>query len=159
MMDADRHGIVDVLVDYCRMLDRMDLEGLSYLFTADCEVIFGPDPRLRASGRGNLRRSMERMWRWRRTAHHLSNIRIWADGMDAARAESYVHAWHEAPDGTTAEVFGIYRDCLIRSRDGWRIAHREMEMNGSQGAFRVQIPRAERAAPPSDWVPPEGLDG
>lgn len=159
MMDSDRHGIEDVLVDYCRMLDRMDLEGLSRLFTADCEVIFGPDPRLRASGRDSLRRSMERMWRWRRTAHHLSNVRVWSDGTEAARAESYVHAWHEAPDGTTAEVFGIYRDRLARSHGDWRIARREMTMNGSQGAFRVQIPQAERAAPPLSWVPPKGLDG
>ena len=159
MTGADRHGVKDVLVDYCRMLDRMDLEGLSRLFTTDCEVIFGPDSRLRAAGRDNLRRSMERMWRWRRTAHHLSNVRVWSDGADAARAESYVHAWHEAPDGTTAEVFGIYRDHLIRVCGDWRIARREMAMNGSQGTFRVQIPRAERAPPPPGWVPPEGLDG
>lgn len=158
MTDADRHGIEDVLVDYCRMLDRMDLDGLSRLFAADCEVIFGPDPRLCASGRDNLRRSMERMWRWRRTAHHLSNVRVWSDGIDAARAESYVHAWHEASDGTTAEVFGIYRDRLIRVRGDWRIVRREMTMNGSQGTFRVRIPQAERAAPPPDWVPPKGLD-
>ena len=159
MTGADRHEVEEVLVDYCRMLDRMDLEGLSRLFTTDCEVIFGPDSRLRATGRENLRRSMERMWRWRRTAHHLSNVRIWSDGEDAARAESYVHAWHEAPDGTTAEVFGIYRDRLVRVCGAWRIARREMAMNGSQGTFRVQIPQAERALPPPDWVPPKGLDG
>ncbi len=158
MTDADRREIEDVLVDYCRMLDRMDLEGLSRLFTADCEVIFGPDPRLCASGRDDLRRSMERMWRWQRTAHHLSNVRVWPKGADAARVESCVHAWHEAPDGTTAEVFGIYRDRLVRAHGNWRIARREMAMNGSQGAFRVQIPQAERAAPPQGWVPPEGLD-
>jgi hypothetical protein len=99
------------------------------------------------------------MWRWRRTAHHLSNVRVWFDGAEAARAESYVHAWHEAQDGATAEIFGLYKDMLIRTGTGWRIARREMAMNGAQGAFRVPVPQADRAQPPPDWTPPEGLDG
>lgn len=102
---------------------------------------------------------MARMWRWRRTAHHLANVRVWFEGADAARAESAVHAWHEAADGATAEVFGLYRDRLIRGDDGWRIARREMVQNASRGAFRVPVPPAERAPPPPDWTPPEGLDG
>ena len=158
MSGADLQAIEDVLVDYCRALDRMDLEALAALFAEDCEVTFGPDPLLKASGREELRRSMTRMWRWRRTAHHLSNVRIWFDGADAARAESYVHAWHEAEDRGTAEVFGIYLDELVRSHDGWRIKRREMAMNGAQGAFRVRIPKADRNKPPPDWTPPEGLD-
>ena len=159
MTSSDRQAIQDVLVDYCLRLDRMDLEGLADLFTLECEVVFGPDPRLRAVGRDGLRRSMARMWRWRRTAHHLSDVRIWLDDTNSARAVSYVHAWHEAQDGATAEVFGIYRDRLASEQGEWRIAHREMVMNGSQGAFRVPIPQAERAAPPPNWTPPDGLDG
>jgi ketosteroid isomerase-like protein len=158
MSGGARRKIEDVLVDYCRALDRMDLGALADLFTEDCEVDFGPDLRLRAAGRDDLRRSMARMWRWRRTAHHLSNVRIWLDGEDAARAESYVHAWHEGQDGTTAEIYGIYRDRLTRAQGIWRIERREMTMNGAQGAFRVPIPQADRATPPPDWTPPEGLD-
>jgi ketosteroid isomerase-like protein len=154
----DRLAISDVLTDYCRMLDRMDLVALAALFTEDCEVVFGPDPRLRAQGRDALRASMARMWRWQRTAHHLANLRVWFDGDRNARAESYVHAWHERPDGETAEIFGIYRDRLVLTEDGWRIVRREMSMNGAQGAFRVPIPQAERAKPPPGWQPPEGLD-
>ena len=156
---ADRHAVEEVLVDYCRHLDRMDLDALAALFTDDCSVVFGPDPNLRAEGRAALRQSMARMWRWRRTAHHLSTLRIWEDGADAVRTESYVHAWHEAQDGASAEVFGIYRDRLVRTAEGWRIAHREMAMNGAKGAFRLPIPQAGRAAPPPGWIPPEGLDG
>lgn len=154
----DHLAIGDVLADYCRMLDRMDLVELASLFTTDCEVVFGPDPRLRALGREELARSMGRMWRWRRTAHHLSNLRVWFDGDRAARVESYVHAWHEAQDGATAEVFGIYRDRVVLTEEGWRIARREMAMNGAQGAFRVPVPPAERTEPPPGWQAPEGLD-
>jgi ketosteroid isomerase-like protein len=155
---VDTAAITAVLTDYCRYLDRMDLEALGALFTIDCRVIYGPDPRLAAVGRGALVASLARMWRWKRTAHHLANVRIWIDG-DTARAESAVHAWHEAADGSDAEIFGLYHDRLVRDGGDWRIAERRMEMTGSRGGFRVPIPPAPRAAPPAGWRPPEGLDG
>ncbi len=155
----DQRRIEDLLVDYCRYLDRMALDDLADLFTADCRVTYGPDPRLAAVGREELAKSLARMWRWRRTAHHLANVRIWRDSADAARAESYVHAWHERPDGATAVVFGRYLDQLRRTEEGWRIAERRMDMNGADAAFKVAIPQAPRHAPPPGWEAPEGLDG
>jgi ketosteroid isomerase-like protein len=154
----DIAAIGDVLVDYCRYLDRMDLDALGALFTPDCRVVYGPDPRLAAEGRAALVASLARMWRWRRTAHHLANLRVWVEG-DAARAESAVHAWHEGADGRDAVLFGLYRDRLVRQGENWRIAERRMEMQGTRGAFRVPIPPAHRAPPPAGWRPPEGLDG
>lgn len=155
----DRFAIHDLLTDYCLHLDRMDLGALARLFTADCEVIYGPDPQLTAWGAAALEASLSRMWRWRRTAHHLSNIRLWPDGTDHVLSESYVMAWHERPDGTTATVFGRYLDRMTRTPDGWRIAQRRMEMNGADAGFRVAIPQAQRHPPPPGWVPPPGLDG
>lgn len=154
----DRREIADVLIDYCRHLDRMALDELAALFTEECRVVFGPDPRLAAEGRAALEASLARMWRWRRTAHHLANVRIWLDGPDAARAESCVQAWHEKPDGGTATVFGRYLDRLARTAEGWRIAERRMDMNGADAGFRVAIPQAPRRPPPDGWQPPEGLD-
>lgn len=123
----DTGAITAVLVDYCRHLDRMDLDALGALFTADCRVVYGADPRLAADGRAELVASLARMWRWTRTAHHLANVRVWIEG-DAARAESAVHAWHEAADGNDAEVFGLYHDRLVRSDGRWLICERRMEM-------------------------------
>jgi ketosteroid isomerase-like protein len=137
----------------------MDLVALACLFTPDCEVIYGPDPLLTSRGNAALKASLARMWRWQRTAHHLSNVRLWGDGPDCARSESYVMAWHEHPDGTTATIFGRYLDLLSRTPDGWRIAQRRMEMNGADAGFRVAIPQAQRNSPPPGWVPPSGLDG
>ncbi|PWJ10047.1 nuclear transport factor 2 family protein [Jannaschia seohaensis] len=155
----DRQAIADVLVDYCRFLDSMDLEALAALFTPDCRVVYGDDPRLRAEGRDALRSSLARMWRWRRTAHHLSNIRVWFDAPGRARAESAVWAWHEAQDGSPAEVYGVYDDRLIETAEGWRIDARRMTMRGASAGFRVALPPTERRPPPPGWTTPEGLDG
>ncbi len=153
----DTAAITTLLTDYCRFLDRMDLAALGALFTTEARVVYGPDPRLEAAGREALVASLARMWRWRRTAHHLANVRVWVEG-DTARAESAVHAWHEAADGSDAEIFGLYHDRLARVDGGWLIAERRMEMQGARGGFRVPIPPAYRAPPPAGWTPPEGLD-
>ncbi len=155
----DQRAIEDLLIDYCRHLDRMDLPALARLFTPDCRVIYGPDPHLIAEGPDALQASLARMWRWTRTAHHLSNVRIWRDTQDTAHAESYVHAWHERPDGSTATIYGRYLDQLYRTSQGWRIKERRMEMNGADAGFRVAIPQAPRLAPPDGWVAPTGIDG
>lgn len=155
----DHLAIHDLLVDYCLHLDRMDLAALAALFTPDCRVIYGPDPHLMAEGATALEASLARMWRWKRTAHHLSNVRIRAEGDDGAHAESYVLAWHERPDGDTATIYGRYLDRLVRTSNGWRISERRMQMNGADAGFRVAIPQAPRHPPPPGWTPPPGLDG
>lgn len=155
----DRFAIEDLLIDYCRHLDRMDLAALARLFTPDCRVVFGPDPRLMAEGPAALEASLARMWRWMRTAHHLSNVRVWFDSPDTAHSESYVHAWHERPNGSTATIFGRYLDQFRRTPLGWRILQRRMDMNGADAGFQVAIPRAPRNSPPDGWTAPVGLDG
>lgn len=150
----DRQAISDVLVDYCLALDRMDLPRLAALFTDDCIVEYGPEPALRSRGAKALEKSLQRMWRWRRTSHHLSNVSIEFAGAGAARVRSYVHAWHERSDGSTATIFGQYRDRFVRCGDAWRIAERRMEMNGCDAGFKVNIHPFERIPPPPDWVAP-----
>jgi len=152
---ADRQAIADVLVDYCASLDLMELGALADLFTADCVVKFGPDERLNSRGRDALAKSLERMWRWRRTSHHLSNVRIEFTGPDEAETTSYVLAWHERPDGSTATVYGQYRYRFERRDGRWRIAARRMLMNGSDAGFTVNLFPLERRPAPEDWVAPD----
>jgi len=158
LLPADRAAIADLLADYCRHLDAMDLGALADLFTDDATVTYGEAPALNAIGRGAIAASLARMWRWRRTAHHLTTVRLWADGPGAAQSEARVIAWHERPDGSTATVHGRYLDRLLRTADGWRIAHRRMEELGSDAGFTVPLHPAPRAAPPPGWSPPAGLD-
>lgn len=151
----DRQAITGVLVDYCFYLDRMELDSLADLFTAGCLVEFGPDDRLNSRGRDALAKSLQRMWRWRRTSHHLSNVRIEFAGPDEARATSYVLAWHERSDGSTATVYGQYLDRFERREGRWRIAGRRMLMNGSDKGFTVNLFPLERRPAPKGWVAPD----
>ncbi|MFN6954087.1 MAG: nuclear transport factor 2 family protein [Acetobacteraceae bacterium] len=149
---ADRAAIADLLHAYCRALDGMDLDAIPALFTEDCIVSYGP--RLESRGSARLAADLARLWRWRRTSHHLSNVTIRVEG-DRAEAESYVIAWHEAPDGGTATLFGQYRDRLVRTADGWRIAERRQFMNGNDAGFTVAIHPLPRRPPPEGWTPPD----
>lgn len=148
---ADRAAITDLLHAYCRALDEMDLDAIAALFTEDCVVSYGPS--LESRGAARLVADLARLWRWRRTSHHLSNVTIRVDG-DGAEAESYVIAWHEAPDGRTATLFGQYRDRLVRTGQGWRIARRTQLMNGNDAGFTVGIHPLPRRAPPDGWTAP-----
>ena len=147
-----------LLTAYCICLDRMDLESLAALFTDDCAVDYGDDPRLMSNGSVALRQSLERMWRWSRTSHHLSNIMIEFESDIAARSTSYVHAWHERADGSTATIMGQYLDRLVCRSGRWLIAERRMVMNGCDSGFTVPIHKADRAGPSPGWTAPD-IDG
>ena len=151
----DRQAITDVLVQYCRALDLMDLPAVAALFTDDCVVEYGAGEFLRSRGSAALRKSLERMWRWSRTSHHLSNVLIRFEGDDAAVSSSYVHAWHERPDGSTATILGQYHDRFVRRPEGWRISERRMLMNGCDAGFTVNINRLDRAPAPPGWTAPD----
>ncbi len=138
----------------------MDLGALARLFTADCEVIYGPDPQLTRTGcrcAGSLACPHVADGGARHTTFRTSAYGL--DGTDHVLSESYVMAWHERTRRHHGTVFGRYLDRLTRTPDGWRIAQRRMEMNGADAAFRVAIPQAQRHPPPPGWVPPPGLDG
>lgn len=154
----DRWAIADLLNVYCEALDSMDLDRLRSVFTADCAVAFGPNERLNAEGVDRLIAALSRLWRWRRTSHHLSNVRIVFDGANAAEVVSYVIAWHERPDRSTATLYGVYRDRVVRTSLGWRISTRRQEMNGADAGFSVGIFPATRRPPPAGWVAPH-IDG
>ena len=144
----DERDIAHLLNEYCRALDLMDLSIFEHVFAQDCEVEFGPDERLNSRGLDGVRASLERLWRWQRTSHHLSNIQIRFDGDDEASSTSYVIAWHERADGSTATIYGQYHDRLTRTPEGWRIARRVMYMNGADAGFTVDIHPFPRRQPP-----------
>ena len=151
---CDEREIETLLIEYCCALDRMDLDTISKLFTNDCVVEFGPDKRLNSRGRSQVAKSLERMWRWARTSHHLSNVKIRFTGEDHANSVSYVIAWHERANKSTATIYGQYHDELRRDSGGWRIMKRVMYMNGCDTGFTVNIHPFERQSAPEGWVPP-----
>ena len=152
---ADRQRIEQALIAYCVHLDRMDLEALAAHFTDDCSVDYGDGPHLKSQGADGLVKSLARMWRWKRTSHHLSNILIEFDGFDSAKTTSYVHAWHQREDGSTATILGRYLDRFERRSGRWLIHRRRMEMNGCDPGFTVPIHAFDRLPPPLGWVAPQ----
>ncbi len=156
---ADREEIAFLLNEYCRTLDLMDLDTLAEIFTEDCVVEYGPEERLRSYGKSAIRKALERLWRWKRTSHHLSNIQItFRDNGDEADVNSYVIAWHERPDGSTAVVWAQYRDVFTRTPAGWRVAQRRQIMNGNSAGFVLNLFPNERLPAPAGWVAPN-MDG
>ncbi|MBM3677222.1 MAG: nuclear transport factor 2 family protein [Actinobacteria bacterium] len=149
----DRHAIEDVLNEYCRALDEMDLDVLLDLFTEDCLVEYGPEDRLRHRGSADLRQALERLWRYKRSSHHLSNILIHFDGADAAVVRSGIIAWHEKADGDEAILYAIYLDRFVRTASGWRIAERRQQRAGESKGFVVNITPLPRREPPEGWTP------
>lgn len=145
----DRQEITDLLHEYCRTLDLMDLQALAAVFTEDCLVDYGPEERLQSHGAAGVARDLRRMWRWSRTSHHLSNVQITFEDEDHANGISYLIAWHERPDGSTGTLWGQYHDQFVRTAAGWRIARRRLLMNGNDRGFDVNINRFDRL-PPGD---------
>ena len=105
----DEKEINFLLIEYCRALDSMELDIIKELFSKDCIVEFGTDKQLNSKGSDELIKSLERMWRWKRTSHHLSNVIINFKSHDIAFSKSYVHAWHQRFDNKTATIYGQSR--------------------------------------------------
>ena len=155
----DRADIEMVLIQYCRFIDRVDLDALASLFTTDCFVEYGPDANFSSQGRAKLRRDLERMWRYRRTAHQMSNIEVSFNGADEAHVLSSVIAWHERPEDQNREVvllYGRYDDTLVRTPQGWNIRRRKLMNAGGDRVFESTIFPCERMPAPAGWAwPPQ----
>lgn len=146
---ADRLEIAALLYRYCRMLDAMELDLVETLFTRDCVVEYGPDERMRSRGVEHLRASLERLHRFARTSHHVTNVEVVFTGPRTAHGRSYVLAWHQEPDGRCRTLYGEYRDCFVRTPEGWRIAERRQFTHGSDVPWDLPLTTAERKTTPT----------
>ena len=125
-------AIAHLLHEYCRCMDVLDAMGVARLFTDDCLVDYGPGAQIRGSA--GLAEGIPRFQgAFRRTQHQLSNIQVDFEGPKSARSLSYVRAWHEYPDGRPDYVlYAQYRDRLVRTEAGWRIAERRLIAMGQK---------------------------
>jgi ketosteroid isomerase-like protein len=126
-----RRAIERTVVTYCDAVDRGDIETVVGRFTVDAVVDYGP--RTSATGReaiarlfGGLRTTATA------TSHRLTNVVVDL-GDDAARATSYVTAWHALvePAGEQLVIHGRYLDRLEPVDGDWLIAERRLEVHGS----------------------------
>ena len=129
----DRAAIIDTVNRYATALDSRDWPLLDRVFTPDAVGDFGGGA---VEGREAIRSLVRRaLGDAGPTQHLLGNHRLEIDS-DSARCVCQVRAFHADPAGSAEvyELLGEYRDRLVRTSDGWRIAHRELAVNHEIGS-------------------------
>ena len=124
---TDQTSIQDVMIRYALALDSRDWELLRRCFIADAQVQYPGSP---------LLEGFEAVWRfcdqalrrYRATQHLLGNYSIAVDNDHATTAVALqaTHFAHETEGGDTFVLWGTYRDDVVRTVDGWRIARRTL---------------------------------
>ena len=137
----DRQAIADVIHAYCDHFDRNEPEAVAALFTAHATVDYGPETATIVGAEAiaaTIAVGLEQTFA--ATSHHVSNIRIAFESPDAARAVTYLYAWHRYLDGSPdGELWGRYRHRFVRSDAGWKIAELVLEAAGAVDFHRATM--------------------
>ena len=148
---ADHSAVRDLAVRYCSAVDQRDWDLLAEVFLPDATVRLPQSVVITGSDEIVLRyrRGLER---FDVTHHMVSNHEIDVDG-DSAHHTCLVHAQHvryDAPGGSNYVIGGRYTDELVRTQQGWRIAHRELVFIWTEGNSSVfeSSPRGPAQAEP-----------
>lgn len=125
-----RAEIHDVLLRYCRGLDRVNMSLVRGAFHPDAWVQF-PESLHQGSVDGFVAFLSEEMPRFVRTMHLLGNSLIEFDGPRTAHVETYLTAYHQGSErhhwkGQFVKLWARYLD-RFEERDGrWLIARRRL---------------------------------
>lgn len=124
---VDKQEIHDVLMRYCRGIDRCDEELLRSVYHPDATDNHG---QFNGKAADFIPWALQSLRRDERTTHFLCNELIDVQG-DAAHCESYLFAVHrrKTKDGTATKDLtfgGRYVDRFERREGVWKIAHRQV---------------------------------
>jgi 3-phenylpropionate/cinnamic acid dioxygenase small subunit len=140
----DREAVVDTCVRYATALDRRDWSLLRTCFLPDATGDYAGIGAL--SGYDEIERVCRRALEPLAASQHLlGNFVVALDG-NQATVTCYLHAQHVrpgTPGGDTYVVAGTYTDRHVRTPDGWRIAHRRLEVTWTQGNPAVLATRSD----------------
>ena len=130
---GDRDAVIETVTRYATALDARDFGLLGAVFTEDvvCEFDAGA-----VEGRSALLEMLRSMLGGSGPSQHLLGNHVVEVTGDTARCVSQVRAFSAGvgdASGRTYELFGEYRDELVRTRDGWRIARRRMHVRHEMG--------------------------
>lgn len=134
----DERDIVAVVHRYCRALDTKDWPLLTTVFLADATAdLSGPAELVGLDAIvGRIRGALEHL---DDSQHLVGNHEVTVDG-NAATHRCYLqaqHVRHAASGGANYLVGGRYEDRLVRTADGWRIAHRTLTVMWTDGNLKV----------------------
>jgi ketosteroid isomerase-like protein len=119
----DKQEIREVMLRYCRAIDRCDREGVLAAFHPDAVEDHGP---YQGDSPGFVEWAFSVLEKQVLTMHLVANQLIEVDG-DVAHSETYLLALHRLErDGATTDWFlgARYVDRFARRDGAWKIAHR-----------------------------------
>ena len=137
----DERDIRDVAFRYCRALDTKDWALLDEVFLPDATGELGTPTTLVGIDaiRGRVRKALGHL---DGSQHLVGNHEIDVTG-DTATHRCYLQAQHIRADATGSPnyiVAGRYEDRLVRTPNGWRIAHRTLAVMWTEGNVTVAHP-------------------
>lgn len=128
---SDRLEIQDLLARYCHAIDSRDWDALDAVFTPDAQIDYAETGGARGSYpeiKAWLPRALERFPAFQ---HMVATSKLDIAGDEAASRTILFNPMVHRDDAGREQVFFIglwYRDRLVRTADGWRIAERYEEM-------------------------------
>ncbi len=140
----DERDIVAIALRYCRALDTKDWPALANVFLPDAtaDLSSGVDLIGLDAIVGRIRTALEHL---DESQHLVGNHEVVVTG-DTATHRCYLQAQHirrAATGGPNFLVGGRYEDRLVRTPEGWRIAHRTLAVMWTDG--NLVVARGEQA--------------
>ena len=130
---ADRQAIVDVTVDYTWILDHGDHAELARVFAPDATAVLGG---VECNGVDAIVARVHRALSPLTISQHIiSNHQVVVTG-DEATCRCYLQAQHVragTEGGDNFIIAGRYEDRFARTGDGWRIVHRTLTVDWTEG--------------------------
>jgi len=128
---SDRLEIQDLLARYSHAIDERDWDALDHIFTQDAVIDY--------SETGGARGTVTEIKKWLPVAlerfpafqHMVATMKLDLDGDRASSRTILFNPMVYRADDGTEQVFFIglwYRDKLVRTGNGWRIAERYEEL-------------------------------
>lgn len=127
----DHVAIQRLMYDYARCADEKDYAGFAQVFTADAEFDFTGRV---VRGIEAIRDMMHALEKYTVTQHQVHNVLYEVCG-DGATGETYCLATHLQQQAGCMEKIDMgitYRDELLRTGAGWRIARRQFSLHWTQ---------------------------
>ena len=137
-MLLDERAIVAIATRYCRALDTKDWPQLDTVFIADATADLASTPEL-IGREAIVQRIRTALAHLDESQHLVGNHEVTIEG-DTATHCCYVQAQHvrlAADGGPNYLIGGRYEDRLVRTAEGWRIAHRTLIVMWSDGNLAV----------------------
>lgn len=145
----DAEAIRGVLGRYADVVDAVDVEGLSSLFTPDATaLLLGTELVGRDAIIGYIHSALQDC----AATSHLVGSHVVSSTWDQATQTAVVQAFHRFHDGRTWLLHGRYQQALVRTGQGWRIRRHELHGIGAEGEGPVRTyaghPRRGPTPPP-----------